>query len=140
MDTSDTETAITDTLGNIQNKFNFWQTIKSNVDDMTEVIEETQANARLTVHLGQTKYTNVGDYTIVDLSWYEPYKQTGDAIICVFAYFMFLWNMFIRLPDIISGGGAGVQAGTMAQDISRFNYLSNHSSSLEGFWQGRWRK
>lgn len=44
-----------------------------------------------------------GNYIIIDVSWYAPYKQLGDKIILAIAWALFLWHMFLKLPGIISG-------------------------------------
>lgn len=47
-------------------------------------------------------------------------KNSGDDVICIFAYLSFLWNIFIRLPDIIQGAGASSYAGDMVGDIKAY--------------------
>lgn len=44
-----------------------------------------------------------GTYTIIDLSWYAPYKQYGDSVITMFFYLGFIWHVFTKLASIISG-------------------------------------
>lgn len=44
-----------------------------------------------------------GTYKIIDLSWYTPYKEYGDNIICMFAYLAFIWHMFIKASSIMNG-------------------------------------
>ena len=71
---------------------------------MVEVITDTESLPKYSINVKSKWYTGV--LTIVDLSWYAPYKELGDNVICIFAYLAFLWNIFIRLPDIIQGAGA----------------------------------
>lgn len=44
-----------------------------------------------------------GTYTIIDLSWYSPYKNYGDSVICMFCYLAFIWYIFKNLSDVING-------------------------------------
>lgn len=48
------------------------------------------------------KYLN-GNYKIIDLSWYLPYKTFGDTIICGFVYLGFIWTTFKYAHSLISG-------------------------------------
>lgn len=52
-----------------------------------------------------------GNVTVIDLSFYEPYKEAGDLIVCAFAYLLFLWRTFLKLPDIINGVGSNISKG-----------------------------
>lgn len=48
-----------------------------------------------------------GTYNIIDLSWYAPYKETGDSIICMFFYLGFTWHLFSHMSSYISGADSG---------------------------------
>ena len=85
---------------------------------MVDVITDTESSPKYSMNVNSKWYS--GEVTIVDLSWYAPYKELGDNIICIFAYLAFLWNIFIRLPDIIQGAGASSYAGDMAGDIRAY--------------------
>lgn len=41
--------------------------------------------------------------TILDLSWYEPYKPTVDLFLSGFIIVGFVWSLFRQLPGIING-------------------------------------
>jgi hypothetical protein len=71
---------------------------------MLDVITNTSKAPKFQLNVNSKYYK--GTLTIVDLSWYAPYKEMGDNVICIFAYLGFLWRIFIRLPDIIRGAGA----------------------------------
>lgn len=86
---------------------------------MAEVITGTSTAPVFYVTVGKNKWFS-GQVKVLDLSWYEPYREYGDAIICMFAYLSFLWNIFIRLPDIISGAGASSYLGNQISDISAY--------------------
>lgn len=53
-----------------------------------------------------------GTYAVVDLSWYAPYKQYGDNIICMFSYLGFVWHCFKHATSIISGASADYKVYT----------------------------
>ena len=48
-----------------------------------------------------------GTYTIIDLSWYAPYKEFGDNVICMFIYLSFIWHIFKHASSIITGQSTG---------------------------------
>lgn len=92
----------------IQNKFGWVgvlnDCIKSNLTSLNPnssppviYIDFTQAES--------SKYVKVGKQLAIDFSWYAKYKPTGDAIIGSFMWIVYLWYLWKRLPDIISGGG-----------------------------------
>lgn len=62
---------------------------------------------KIPIHLGdaESKY-NWGPSTyVLDMSWYERYKNSGDTIISGIVWLFFLWRIFRRLPDILAGVG-----------------------------------
>ena len=66
-----------------------------------------------------TQHIHFGSTTI-SLGWYSQYKSTGDTIISAFIIITFVWNLFKRLPDIISGAGM-ITTGAMRNDNRRNN-------------------
>ena len=44
----------------------------------------------------------------LDCSWYAPYKGLGDTIVTAFCYVVFIWKMFITMPNTINGVGGSV--------------------------------
>lgn len=47
--------------------------------------------------------TGVSSVTVLDLSWYTPYKQYGDMVITAFVYLFFIIRLWRRVPAIING-------------------------------------
>lgn len=86
---------------------------------MVGVITDTDSAPTFYVNISDNKWFT-GQVKVMDLSWYAPYKEYGDNIICIFCYLAFLWNIFIRLPDIISGAGASSYAGNQVEDIRAY--------------------
>lgn len=62
-----------------------------------------------------SKYVPVGKQLAIDFAWYAKYKPVGDKVVGAFMWIGYLWFMFKRLPDIISGSGA-VASGSMRYD------------------------
>lgn len=105
-------------FNNIYRNFGFTEDVKKNVNGMVDVITNTSEAPKFQLNVNSKYYK--GTLTIVDLSWYAPYKEMGDNVICIFAYLGFLWRIFIRLPDIIRGAGASSYAPNMLGDIEVF--------------------
>lgn len=115
-------------FNNVYNNFGFAEDVKKNVNGMVDVITNTEEAPKFQINVNSKYYK--GTLTIVDLSWYAPYKEMGDNVICIFAYLGFLWRIFIRLPDIIRGAGADSYAGDMGYEIDLWNkYGMGRSSS-----------
>lgn len=87
--------------------------IKGAFDDILLVLDDTTEEIpKITINLDnvESKY-NYGDTALVlDMSWYGRYKPFVDTIIIAFSYLGFIWLVFKRLPDIISGAGM-IEAG-----------------------------
>ena len=62
------------------------------------------------IHLGDTEgsYNIGGSVPFLDMSWYSRYKSSGDAIISGFLWALFLWRLYIKLPNIIHGVGGDI--------------------------------
>jgi len=115
-------------FNNVYGNFGFAEDVKKNVNGMISVITNTSEAPKFQINVNSKYYK--GTLTIVDLSWYAPYKEIGDNVICIFAYLGFLWRIFIRLPDIIRGVGADSYAGDMGYEIGLWNkYGMGRSSS-----------
>lgn len=105
-------------FNNVYNNFGFVEDVKKNLNGMVDVITNTSEAPKFQLNVNSKYYK--GTLTIVDLSWYAPYKEMGDNVICIFAYLGFLWRIFIRLPDIIKGAGASSEAGNMLSNITLY--------------------
>ncbi len=105
-------------FSNIYNNFGFTEDVKNNINSMIDVITNTKEAPKFLININSKYYT--GTITLLDLSWYEPYREYGDTVICIFVYLGFLWRIFIRLPDIIKGAGASSYTSNMLGDIEAF--------------------
>lgn len=87
--------------------FKFKDGIIAGVIDLKTMLYGITPSPILKIPIGKptSKHYNygTGNYIIIDVSWYAPYKQLGDKIILAIAWALFLWHMFIKLPGIISG-------------------------------------
>lgn len=93
-------------------KFAFIDSIKIGIDGLIDVINNVGEAPSLSVDVAATKYTEAQKLKIIDMSWYKPYKSYGDVVLTVLIYVFFLWRLYIKLPNIISGVG-GVVENTM---------------------------
>lgn len=87
--------------------FKFKDGIITGVIDLKTMFYGITPSPILKIPIGKPTSKNynygTGNYIIIDVSWYAPYKQLGDKIILAIAWALFLWHMFIKLPGIISG-------------------------------------
>lgn len=95
---------VSEGFNSVKDKFNFVDDIKNNANDMFQVIKDTNSNSKFKIKVNSKFYS--GELTILDLSWYEPYRNYGNNIICIFAYCTFIWEIYKNLPSIIEGFSA----------------------------------
>lgn len=100
-------------------KFEFIDSIKISINSMKDMFNNIGNAPKLHLNLGKTKYTPEGNYTIIDFSWYAPYKAYGDLVLTGFIYAFFLWRLFISIPNIINGTGGST--------VSAMNYIFGRS-------------
>lgn len=62
---------------------------------------------KVPIHLGNAegKYKYGGDGYVLDMTWYARYKPSVDVILSSVMWIFFLWRLFKRIPDILSGSG-----------------------------------
>lgn len=96
-------------VNNFYSKFGFVDDIKTNISNMKSTFLGITPSPYLKIPIMKVKSDydyGFGDYFILDLSWYEPYKPYGDKLISAFIWLFFIWRMFTRLPAIINGAAA----------------------------------
>ena len=81
--------------------------------DYIDVIKNEMLGASVPIiyiYLGDTEgsYNIGGTVPFLDMSWYSRYKASGDAIISGFLWALFLWRLYIKLPNIIHGVGGDI--------------------------------
>lgn len=92
----------------VTSKFDFIDTIKIAINYIQDMFNNVGSAPKLTLNLGSTKYTESGNYVVLDLSWYAPFKTYGDVVLTGFIYAFFLWRLFLSVPGIINGVSGSV--------------------------------
>lgn len=90
-------------------KFSFVDSVITAVNSIKDIVNNLGVAPKITLNLKETKYTEAQNVVVFDLSWYAPYKTYGDLLITGFIYLMFLWRLFIKLPNIINGIGSSAE-------------------------------
>lgn len=93
-------TAITDM---VSEKLSFIDSIKIAVNSINDLISNSGTSPKITINIPESKYWNGGNVTIIDMSWYKPFKAYGDLILTGFMYVFFIWRVWINLPNTING-------------------------------------
>jgi len=109
-----------------RSKLAFIDSIKTAINSMKDMINNLGSAPKFTLNLKATPYTDEGNYVILDLSWYAPYKNYGDLVLTGFIYAFFLWRIFITIPSIING-----HSGTIIGDYNISD--SKYYNSKHGF-------
>ena len=93
-------------VNSLRTRFIFADSILGTVDYLSQKLANLgQEPPVVYVDLGAADGSyDFGDKVVfMDLSWYEKYKPTGDAIISTFLWWFFVWRLFVTLPGIING-------------------------------------
>lgn len=101
----------------VTNKFSFIDSIKFAINSIKDLLNNTGTAPSLSLELSATKYTDKQTVKIIDFSWYKPFKPYGDLVLTGFIYVMFIWRMYITLPNIISGAGGYVSSSINIDDF-----------------------
>lgn len=102
-------------VDDFHHKFGFVDDMKKNVENIQKYIFGVTPSPILKIPIMKVKSKydyGFGDYFIIDISWYEPYRPYGDLIILAFAWLMFIWRGFVSLPGIISGAPGSIWNST----------------------------
>ena len=86
-------------------KLGFIDTIKADINALKNMFNNLYSVPKYTIDINSKGYT--GELTVIDLSWYTPFKNYGDVIITAFIYVFFIWRLFKHLPSIVSGFDSG---------------------------------
>ena len=99
-------------IDSINQRFDVFRSISQTWDTVKGAIQaQNWANApTVTVNMKNRSESGYGfDYggtsVVLDMSWYKDYKPLCDTIISAFLWLFFIWRLYARLPDIISGAG-----------------------------------
>ncbi len=103
---TDVQEGIGNVFSNLFGIFNFVSQVKQSVILVYDIVTNVDEAPKFNINVKDSKYITDGIYTIVDMSWYSPYKEFGDNVICMFFYLCFVWYAFTHLPSIIKGAGS----------------------------------
>lgn len=94
----------------IRSYFGFVDGIKQTINEIntffTNIGDGDIPKISVNLSRAEGKYNYGTNAMVLDMTWYARYKPFCDVIIIAFVYITFLFNIFRRLPDIISGSGA----------------------------------
>ena len=102
------------------------------VGDLQDVVgNPAQYATQFTVTVDLSKSNGRYNYgndkiNLLPIDWYLPYKQQGDLIIVGIAWLVFLWNLYGRIPAILSA----VSNATITE--ARIEYNENRKSRKGG--------
>ena len=134
------EERITAIKNTVTTKFDFIESIKISIDSIKNIFNNLGNAPKLEISVGETNYTDSQKVTVIDFAFYQPFKPYGDLIITGFAYFFFIWRIFINLPNIIHGLGGSVDSYQMLGDIEAHEKTGFGRSSMFGFRRGGGRR
>ncbi len=89
-------------VNTLKAKFGFIDTINNIISNVFNIVNNTDSQASLSINIPDNR-TGITNLTIIDLSWYAPYKQYGDMVITCLIYLFFIWRIYINLPNILGG-------------------------------------
>lgn len=105
----------------LYDKFSFIQVITTIVSDISNLFSSNPEPPviKLDLSLNESSLNlGTGKYSILDFNWFERYKPTTDIFISAFLWISFIWLLYKRLPDIVSGVG-------MVTEFSSTNFSSS---------------
>ena len=115
-------------VATMQSYFQFTEDIKNAVADFKTFLFGITPSPILKIPIGKPtskKYNyGIGNYLIIDVSWYDTYKPYGDKVLLALAWAFFLWRIFIKLPGIISGSEGSILSASNSYN----NYLKSNDS------------
>lgn len=99
----------------IKDKFAFVNDIIDTIDIISDFFNSTDfdeaPSIRINLGSANSKYNYGGSTSAIDLSWYADYKPSVDLIMSSILWVFFIWQVFIKLPGIISGTPMGPMIG-----------------------------
>lgn len=105
--------AINAKLDELRAKFGFIDSVMSTIDYIKTFMDGVTGEYPPVIYMdlgaADSKYDYGGEVVALDLSWYEPYKPTVDAILSSIMWVFFCWRVYVKLPSIISGVAGSVR-------------------------------
>ena len=116
-------------VNDLRSRFSFADSIIATVSFLGDMIVDFADGemAPPSVSMDIDIYGTVKKVTIIDLSWYAPFKSYGDMVMSGLMYAFFTWRVFVRLPGIIAGH-SGVSDMIASYMFTFFSKESKESS------------
>ncbi len=129
------DAVVADTVYSLTSKFEFMNDLKAAGVDIKDALFGITPSPYLKIYImpiTKSKYGDwgMGEYILIDISWYADFKELGDAIIGTFLWAFFLWRLFLKLPSILNGLGADTYISLPSASSSHLG-LPLHQSLLE---------
>lgn len=82
-------------------KFSFISDIQNYITSVFNMFDTVEGAPIFKINVDSKYYS--GELTVIDLNFYKPYKAYGDMVITALVYLFFIWRVFARLSNTISG-------------------------------------
>lgn len=99
-------------IDDMKEYFEFANEIKTKVGFFADSVMGIEPSPYLHIPLGKVKSSRYsygfGEEWVIDCTWYIPYKDFGDKIIVCLFWAVFFWELFVKLPGVISGASGSI--------------------------------
>lgn len=113
---------IEDKWNSIRQRFVFADSISNTANVIGDFFKNTDFNEppKISIDLGkaESEYDYGTTSFALDMSWYARYKPTVDVFLSAWIWLVFLWRLYIKLPNIINGVGSDMAAVHSASETS----------------------
>lgn len=101
-------------FASLRERFAFFESVVDTVQVFKNFFENNDFDEPPVITVNLNTADGGTDYGLnakaLDMSWYEPYKDSVDSVLSAILWSVFLWNVFRDLPGIISGASGGAYA------------------------------
>ena len=101
---------LSDKVDDIRSQFQFADSVIQTVESLqnrmslaSRGISAPTVILHLSANESHYGFSYGGNVQILDMSWFSRYKSTTDLVISGIMWSVFVWQVFVRLPGIISG-------------------------------------
>lgn len=119
------EDFVTNRWNSIKQRFSFAESISETADVLITFFRDTAFNEppKVYINLGfaESKYDYGAKTYCLDMSWYERYKPTVDALLSAWIWICFIWRVYVRLPGIINGVSSDFEVASNYRDYSAWS-------------------
>jgi len=96
----------------LRERFSFADSIMSTAEQVKNaVVGGGDSAPKISIDFGkaESKYDYGASSMVLDMSWYSQYKPNVDLVLSAMMWVFFIWRVFVKLPNIISGVGGSVE-------------------------------